>query len=215
MSDSNPKPQCQGRAIRSRQDFDHEPGSDELACFVDPSVGLAAWLRVAESKREVRVEPGTIHLWFVTLCLIPVLAVTVWYWYGALSRGLDHPLQWMGLIITCLALPGIFLIVGVLNRQFTAMGTFCVVNLVDAKLDLPRLGLTVGRPEIRSFVEFHGWCGGMEKVQARELSVIVCNEAGMFSRHQVVIGQGWPVSRLGKRLAEFYDVPLTIVTLSF
>lgn len=60
-------------------------------------------------------------------------------------------------------------------------------------------------------VEFRGWRGDEEKQAARELSVIAKSDRGAFSRCQVVIGAGRPVSRISQRLAEAFGLKLTII----
>lgn len=185
-------------------EFSHDPGHDELACFVDPK-GLAAWLRVVDTPRELRVEPGAISHIFVAICISPALAGLAWVWRRKFAAGFRDPWEILELATCVLA------VIAFLNRRFQALGTFCVVDLVNSQLELPRLGVSLSRREIVRFVEFRGWFGDIEKQRARELSVIAKNDQGQFSRYQVVIDNGWYVTRVGQRLAEFFGVDLTIL----
>lgn len=193
-----------------RQDFDREPANDELARFVDPATSLVAPLRVVETPREIRLNLWHCPLWFLAMCLAPALAASVWFWRG------EAPSKVVALAIA--GFPATFLAVAVIfmNRRIRAFNPFCVVDLVNSRLELPRLGLSLSKPEILRFVEFQGWRDVgppdlAERVRSRELSAIVRNDQGSFSRYQVVIGEGWPVSRFGKRLSEIFCVELIVV----
>lgn len=102
-------------AASLRQDFDHEPTDDELVAFVH-SEGLAAWLRVAETPREIRVEPGAIPLWFVAICLVPALAAWGWICQRAFAPGLNGPGELTAFVMSGLAFPATFSVVAILNR---------------------------------------------------------------------------------------------------
>jgi hypothetical protein len=211
------QPQPARDAGSHMQRFDHDPASNELTAFVHRG-GLATWLRVVETPWQVRVDPGTIPIRLLVVVLSPLMVLGAWIWRGEFARGLDDPLKIVGFVISCLAFPATFVLVVFLNRHLQSFGPFCVVDRVASRLDLPRLGISLSSPEIVRFVEFRGWFGvgpegphdlAVERV--RELSVIVKTRESSFSRYQVVIGYGWPVSRIGQRLAEFFGVELTLV----
>lgn len=195
-----------------RQDFDHDPGSHELAQFVHPGSSLVAPVRAVETPREIRVDLGTFPLWFLAMSLAAPLAASVWYWCGEL------PHKIAALAIALVAVPAMFAVVVFMNRQNRAFGAFCVVDLVNLRLELPRLGLYLSKQQVLRFVEFRGWrdtspptAPNTDQEWSRELSVIVKNNQGSFSRYQVVLGEGWPVSRFGKRLAELFGVELIVI----
>lgn len=215
MSSSNLEPHPLKPALdlanSRRQDFDHDPGNDELARFVDPDGSFVVPVRVVETAQEIRVDLWHCPLWFVAICLTPVLAVAVWWWRGEFPRSAMFA-------IICLPVAATFALVFFKNQRIRAFGTFCVVDVANARLKLPRLGLSLSKRQIVRFVEFRGWrdtsppsAPDTDIEWSRELSVIVKNGQGSFSRYQAVIGQGWPVSRIGQRLAEIFGVELTLV----
>ncbi|REJ88963.1 MAG: hypothetical protein DWQ35_18950 [Planctomycetota bacterium] len=177
--------------------------------ILDPS-GRSTHLKLVEEPPLLRGEPGTFSLRFVSLCLLAPYGVGAWYFYRELSQGIDDPLVAIGLAIFILAGPGLLTILHLLNRHFRSRGPFFILDTAQGELSLPRVEVVLPRSQVVHFVLLQGPVKiEQESVLSHELSVLRRSPENAFEYLPVAIDDPKRyIARAGKRLAEFFEVPL-------
>lgn len=174
--------------------------------------GKSFGLRLVDDPPLFSGEPGTIPYWFLAVCLLPPLCVAVWHWSRELAKGVNDPFLVQGFVITCLAFPGIWTIIYLLNRWVASLGSFFVLDTVAGTLMLPRSGITIDKVDLVEFIQLSAWhSADHEHERMHELIAVQANDEGEFSYHSVAIDSSKSrIARAGQRLSEFFDVPLRV-----
>src|SRR5262249_50930116 len=122
-----------------------------------------------------------------------------------------------GIVFVSCAAPGFAWVFWRFKRCAEAKEVFVFLDRERRTLSLPRLGLILEDGEILRFIEVRGWCierdrWGSEASWAREVSVVWRRKNGQLARSSVLISDGSRhVTRIGKVLAQFFDVDYRIV----
>jgi len=195
------------------QVFDTEPTDAQLAVFMKPECGSinAINVRTVEQPGRLIVQPRAVPLWFLMPWILLPLVVYIGYLVYRAGQQALRPLNFVGLVIGCLAAPLLIALCAWINRQVLSQGDFFVLDRDARILSLPRVGVQFQAGEIRGFVEVHGWY----RVHSRrasyewlgELSVLVRTEGGALAHYPVLTCRNTrAVTRLATLLATFFGV---------
>jgi hypothetical protein len=204
------------------QTFKTEPSAAELASILDPQ-GRALALRIKDTSDKLTVRPSLGCALWVVICIVFPLGGGVGYFslVEAFRKGLAHTDVWV--IVGAFAFP--FVITLLLfwrpYRDIRSRGDYFVLDKTQRTLVLPRIGLTVPAEQIHAFFELQAWTWSHLLIDRRhrwnwtgELSVLVRNANQEIVRYPVVVSdQVRKVSRLGDRLAEFFQVQHRVLKL--
>ena len=172
--------------------------------------------KLVEDPPLVRGDPRIIPYWFVATIVLIILSVFVWQ----LSINISDIVRdkesiaffAVGIIIFSLALPSLFFIIYLLNRGFKSRGPFFILDTVESTLTLPRSRITVRQSDIVEFVQLTGWYKTTRVHQRlHELIAVIDDGEGERTYYSVAVDDlKSRVNRAGRRLSEFFAVPLRI-----
>jgi len=193
---------------RDIQQFDSLPNDSELATLLGVR-DAGPLLHSALADEVFTVDPGHVHLGYVGICLLlPLTAVAAAQAFGGVAI---EAADW-GLIVPsfCFASAGVIGFFWEWNRRNRAAGPYCVADMRQRNLRLPRFEVEVNFEHVESVIVVCRLSRKSGYISATwaELSVLLKRDNGRFDRHPIVVDSSEEVIiGMARQLCQCVEAP--------